>query len=118
MTRNAARPQAEKYLGSAEGVAILEKERSTRLLLLSAVLLDTANLTGRSGRCADEDRRAASVLRRDDVSDEEAGRLFEELRSRRLDQSGLTCAQLLRRDYKEWDMGGWKVGVRRPTASH
>ena len=36
---------------------------------------------------------------------------YETLKRRRFDQAGLSPRDLLRRDYKQWDMGGWIVGI-------
>ena len=36
---------------------------------------------------------------------------YHTLKQRRFDQAGLPPRDLLRRDYKQWDMGGWQVGV-------
>jgi hypothetical protein len=36
---------------------------------------------------------------------------YQTLKRERFDQMGLSPRDLLRRDYKQWDMGGWRVGV-------
>lgn len=75
---------------------MLLDEASLRELLLGAILIDTSNLQGTSGRVTARDKRAADVARRD-MSDTDATALYETLRAKRLDQSGLCTRDLLRR---------------------
>ena len=82
-------------------------------LLTGAVLLDTQNLDPNATRATPRDAAAIKILApaaglRDDV---EIEAFYQTLKRERFDQKGLSPRDLLRRDYKQWDMGGWQVGV-------
>lgn len=98
-----------------------------RLLLLSAVLVDTANLDASVGRATERDAQAATLLcapffgegadGSEDVGEKEeeaafCAALFGALTEAKYDQSALGVAELLRKDYKQWDaQGGVRVGI-------
>ena len=81
-------------------------------LLLSANVLDTRFLDTSTTRAAPVDFSAADSLRRvlewseADMRDE-----YEALSAARHDQSSFTCGQLLAKDYKQWKMGEFEVGI-------
>lgn len=82
-------------------------------LLAGAVLLDSVNLDRAQGRCTDRDERAAAwlLLRASAASGPRLREtLYGALRAARFDQSALSAAQLLRRDYKE-DAQRARLGV-------
>lgn len=81
-------------------------------LLLSAIVLDTRFLDASTTRATPVDFSAADSLRRvlewseADMRDE-----YEALSAARHDQSSFTCGQLLAKDYKQWKMGEFEVGI-------
>jgi len=83
-----------------------------RRLLLGAVLLDTQNL-GDGARHTNKDAQALASLAAEPAlrPGETAAALYEELKRRRFDQSNLSARDLLRRDYKQWRMGAYEVGI-------
>ena len=113
VTERLAREAPALLSPQAEGGALPE-------LLLAAVLLDTANLTGASGRCTERDRAAAQLLREALGLDAAgASELFAALhRERVAGGASLGVPEMLRKDYKEWVMGssGYLVGVSSVTA--
>jgi len=81
-------------------------------LLLSAIVLDTRFLDASTTRAAPVDFSAADSLRRVlDWSEADMRDEYEALSAARHDQSSFTCGQLLAKDYKQWKMGEFEVGI-------
>lgn len=97
----------EAAAGSSGGA-----EREVARLLLGAILLDTRCLDASTTRALPVDFASAEVLRGVLGWDEAAARAeYEALAAARHDQSSFTCAQLLAKDYKQWTMGAYEIGV-------
>jgi inorganic pyrophosphatase/exopolyphosphatase len=80
--------------------------------LLGAVVLDTRFLDASTTRASAIDFETADALRATLDWDEDAARReYETLSAARHDQSAFTCAQLLAKDYKQWTMGAYEIGV-------
>ncbi|ORY50897.1 DHH phosphoesterase [Rhizoclosmatium globosum] len=83
-------------------------------LLLAPILLDTVNLDPAMNRVTEKDVEAANLLLRiiraeDPAFDSKA--LFDLLQSAKFDVSSLTCAQFLRKDYKQTKCKKWELGI-------
>lgn len=86
--------------------------RNVARLLLGAIILDTRMLDASTTRASPVDFAAAEVLQKLLGWDEGAVREeYEALSRARHDQSSFTCAQLLAKDYKQWKMGRFEVGI-------
>jgi len=96
---------AEKILEKARGAL----DRQAGVLLLGTILLDTVNLDPDAGRTADADREIAEQLIRITGEDREA--LFEALQSEKCSFAQLSSCDLLRKDYKEWQLGPFRWGI-------
>ncbi|UCF99223.1 MAG: DHH family phosphoesterase [Spirochaetaceae bacterium] len=86
---------------------ILDPELAT--LLLAVVLLDTINLDTKAGRATERDREIARWLTRIGSADKSA--LYEGLVRERSNIEGLDSDQLLRKDYKEREVGSVRIGM-------
>lgn len=115
-----------------------------RVLLLGAILIDTANLTGESGRCDNLDISSANELlkrhvhaenRRSEFRDRvfqtrkkgdgvgEKERVYSfmpidlahpiaySVQQEKFNQTSLGTLDLLRKDYKQWNFNGARVGI-------
>ncbi|MEN8258061.1 MAG: DHHA2 domain-containing protein [Thermodesulfobacteriota bacterium] len=78
-------------------------------LLLSAILLDTANLDGKSGRCTKRDQEAALQLLA--ICGEEQDSFYQHLNLAQYDLKGLSSQELLGRDYKQWSCPVGRYGM-------
>jgi len=79
------------------------------ILLGGTILLDTVNLAEEAGRVTDADREmAAVVLPLCPLSQQE---FFDRVQEAKFNVDGLSTNDLLRKDYKEWQLGGSKVGI-------
>ena len=78
-------------------------------LLLGTILLDTVNLDPEAGRVTDDDSKAAKEII--DISGLDSGKLFEKLQFEKFNVSSLDSYDLLRKDYKEWQMDSVKLGI-------
>jgi len=96
---------AERYLSEAPGLI----DGSTGVLLLGTILLDTVNLDPEAGRVTDADEKAAALLLEKTGIDRDD--LFEKLQYEKFNVSSLGSYDLLRKDYKEWVLGGKKCGI-------
>lgn len=99
--------------GSFRRSGALNGEGPLARLLAGAVALDTQNLDFAASRATERD--AAALARLAPLAglsaDADVLAFYETLKRRRFDQAGLSPRDLLRRDYKQWNMGGWIVGV-------
>jgi exopolyphosphatase len=78
-------------------------------LLLGAILLDTVNFDPAAGRATAEDMDVALRLRR--TVDADTDGLYQRLIEARADVKGLSSEQLLRKDYKEAEVGPVRMGL-------
>ena len=86
----------------------VEIDRSTAFLILGALLSDTDNLTGST--VTEADRQAAVELAGiAGVSDVDA--LYKALHTEKLSYKGMSDADILFSDYKEYEIAGVKVGI-------
>jgi exopolyphosphatase len=79
------------------------------ILLLGTILLDTVNLDPEAGRVTDDDAKAASSLVK--ITGLDNKELFDKLQFEKFNVSSLGSYDLLRKDYKEWQMGSVKLGI-------
>lgn len=84
-------------------------EKTVALLLLGTILLDTVNLDPEAGRVTPEDQQVAEKLLAATGAVQQD--LFGALQREKFNVSALDSADLLRKDYKEWQMGDLRVGV-------
>lgn len=78
-------------------------------LLLGTILLDTVNLDPEAGRVTDDDAKAAKEII--EVTGQDSKKLFDKLQFEKFNVSSLGSYDLLRKDYKEWQMGSVKLGI-------
>jgi exopolyphosphatase len=78
-------------------------------LLLGTILLDTVNLDPEAGRVTPDDTKAAEAIISITSLDKE--KLFEKLQFEKFNVSSLGSYDLLRKDYKEWQLGSVKCGI-------
>jgi len=79
------------------------------ILLLGTILLDTVNLDPEAGRVTDDDLKIANQIIEISKLDKDA--LFNKLQFEKFNVSSLGSYDLLRKDYKEWNMGAVKCGI-------
>ncbi|MCK5675184.1 MAG: DHH family phosphoesterase, partial [Spirochaetales bacterium] len=84
-------------------------DNSLGTLLLGTILLDTVNLDPEAGRVTDEDSRAAEKII--SITGLDRSKLFEKLQFEKFNVSSLGSYDLLRKDYKEWQLGSVKLGI-------
>jgi len=84
-------------------------DNSVGLLLLGTILLDTVNLDEDAGRVTPDDVKAAQKLIEITGLDQQV--LFDKLQFEKFNVSSLGSYDLLRKDYKEWQMGEVKCGI-------
>ena len=78
-------------------------------LLLGTILLDTVNLDPEAGRVTDDDSKAAKAII--DIAGLDSKKLFDKLQFEKFNVFSLGSYDLLRKDYKEWQMGSVKLGI-------
>ncbi len=78
------------------------------LLLAGTILLDTVNFAPDAKRATDKDISKAEYLIDKYSFDRE--KLFTKLQFEKFNTSSLSTTDLLRKDYKEWELGGKKCG--------
>lgn len=97
-------------LASREDVPAAEQSNLVRLGL-SAILIDTINLTAEH-KIRDKDRSAAAFLESKlQASEYSRPSLFQHISSVKEDISSLGFRDILRKDYKEWTEGDLKIGI-------
>ena len=84
-------------------------DEGTGKLLIGTILLDTANLDPEAKRVTPKDEEIAGVLLKRTGADQKA--LFDKLQFEKFNVSSLGTYDLLRKDYKEWQMGSVKCGI-------
>ena len=82
---------------------------SVGTLLLGTILLDTVNLDPEAGRVTDDDTKIANELIGTTKLDKDA--LFNKLQFEKFNVSSLGSYDLLRKDYKEWQIGTVNCGI-------
>ncbi|KAK7418958.1 Exopolyphosphatase [Neonectria punicea] len=93
-----------------DGDAVAEDEKLAKIGLAS-ILSDTINLTAKE-KVRDKDPKAVAFLRakiRDPSFDRT--RYFDDISAVKEDISGLNFRDIFRKDYKEWDEAGLKLGI-------
>ncbi len=78
-------------------------------LLLGTILLDTVNLDPEAGRVTPEDDAVAAELQK--LGDKSRQELFDKVQQEKFNVSSLDSPDLLRKDYKEWELGNYRVGI-------
>jgi len=78
-------------------------------LLLGTILLDTVNLDPQAQRVTPKDERVARRLF--EITGADQSELFDKLQAEKFNTSALDTPDLLRKDYKEWQMGAVKLGI-------
>lgn len=78
-------------------------------LILGTILLDTVNLDPEAGRVTDADKAVAEKIMA--ISGLDRTQLFDKLQFEKFNVSSLGSYDLLRKDYKEWQMGPVKCGI-------
>lgn len=79
------------------------------ILLLGTILLDTVNLDPAAGRVTDDDIAVAGKLIQSCGLNQQT--LFDKLQYEKFNVAALSSWDLLRKDYKEWQMGEVKCGI-------
>jgi exopolyphosphatase len=113
----AARPRLVEPVGSASTLVaaqLLEAEAAVvepglARLLLGTILLDTVNLDPEAKRATDKDVQVAARLAELCGADRQA--LFERLQFEKFNVDALDTPDLLRKDYKEYQMGAVRCGI-------
>lgn len=113
----AASPRIIEPVGSvatlvAERMMAEKKELVTggvALLLLGTILLDTVNLDPEAQRATEKDITTVETLL--GITGVDRQQLFDDLQREKFNVSALDTPDLLRKDYKEWQMGAVKVGI-------
>ncbi|KAJ8908364.1 hypothetical protein NDN08_005074 [Rhodosorus marinus] len=99
----------EALSSQAERSILLGNECLCRLLL-ATILVDTVNHDAKQLRSTETDRRACEIIRSgSSVVDSDA--LFLSLQKAKFDQSRLSSSDLLRKDYKQWNLNGINLGI-------
>ena len=78
-------------------------------LLLGTILLDTVNLDPEARRATDKDTQLAGRLT--EICDADRQALFERLQFEKFNVDALDTPDLLRKDYKEYEMGAVRCGI-------
>ncbi len=102
---SAATLVAERFLRDSKDK--IDSEVGT--LLLGTILLDTVNLDQSAGRVTEDDLTSAKALI--GIADLDQNALFEKLQFEKFNVSSLGSYDLLRKDYKEWQLGNIKCGI-------
>lgn len=89
--------------------AVEEISPSVGTLILGTILLDTVNLDPEAGRVTDADTAVAEKII--GIADLDRKQLFDKLQFEKFNVSSLGSYDLLRKDYKEWQMGSVKCGI-------
>ncbi len=111
-----AKPRIIEPVGSTATLVIrgfsssaIEIDPDTAILLAGTILLDTVNLSDEAGRTTAADREAVDQvlplcpLARQDY--------FDQVQKEKFNVTGLSTHDLLRKDYKEWQLGSVKCGI-------
>ncbi|MEN8140899.1 MAG: DHHA2 domain-containing protein [Thermodesulfobacteriota bacterium] len=86
---------------------ILAKKLAT--LLLGTILLDTVNLDPEAGRLTPADQEAADLLL--PIFASEQDKFFGRVQEEKFNCSDLSTPDLLRKDYKQWQLGAINCGI-------
>jgi exopolyphosphatase len=81
----------------------------TGTLLLGTILLDTVNLDPKAERVTPKDEEIAAYLLKKTARNQQE--LFDKLQFEKFNVASLATYDLLRKDYKEWQMGPVKCGI-------
>lgn len=87
----------------------IEMNRDVAILLGGTILLDTVNLADDAGRVTELDKKIATrVLPLCPLEQQE---FFDTVQKAKFNVAGLSTNDLLRKDYKEWQLGTVKCGI-------
>ena len=89
-----------------KGTALVDAKIAA--LLAGTILLDTVNLGKDAGRTTEKDEKAVEYLTSSFKIDR--NKLFDRLQFEKFNTAPLSSYDILRKDYKAWDMGGKKAG--------
>jgi len=78
-------------------------------LALAAILIDTHNLSDKT-KTTTHDTNAVEYLKTK-LQDVETNDMFTQISTAKQDIGTLALHDILRKDYKEWDVAGWKLGI-------
>ena len=96
---------AERFLTNVPGAL----DATVGTLLMGTILLDTVNLDPEAGRVTAADKAVVEKLA--SLTGREPQALFDKLQFEKFNVSSLGSYDLLRKDYKEWQMGPVKCGI-------
>jgi|AntAceMinimDraft_1070359.scaffolds.fasta_scaffold33364_2 inorganic pyrophosphatase/exopolyphosphatase len=107
LTGSCATLITEAIVATGDDLGVLAPGGPIAKMLAAAVLLDTQNLDANATRATPRDAAALKRLAPAAglATDAEAEAFYHTLKRERFDQAGLSPRDLLRRDYKQWDMG-------------
>ena len=111
-----AEPRIIQTIGSTASLVAMEFERNQvaippelATLLTGTILLDTVNLDDKAGRVTEADKEiAARLLPICPLLREE---FFSRVQEAKFNIQGLSTVDLLRKDYKEWQLGKMRCGI-------
>lgn len=100
-------PQSD-FVGQADASTSLCKAEAAKLALAS-ILIDTSNMTA-TDKVTEHDRRAVEfLLSLLEGFDQKS--FYEEIKHAKEDIGGLPVRSILRKDYKQWEERGMKLGI-------
>lgn len=94
-----------------DGADVAAEDETLAKLCLAPILIDTINMTSED-KIRKKDRSAISYLK-GKIQDQsfDPNKYFDEISAVKEDISGLTFRDIFRKDYKEWQEGGIKLGI-------
>jgi len=112
-----AKPRIIEPVGSTASLVSLEisknnpalLDKKLAALLLGTILLDTVNLDPAAGRVTPSDDEAARILR--PIFADDHGHYFARVQEEKFNVESLTTIDLLRKDYKQWQLGKTACGI-------
>lgn len=123
----ASRPRTVELVGSCSTLVARDAFRHASetgvavgsdvgLLLLSAILTDTVNVDASKGRCTTDDTEMVQRLLAVAGDCGSQAALYDAVSAAKFDVSALSLPQLLRKDYKQIEVRGVRIGVPALTA--
>ncbi|KAH8732054.1 exopolyphosphatase-like protein [Phaeosphaeriaceae sp. PMI808] len=117
LSSGAVRGQSESLSsGDDDDVVVKRWDAAAAHLGLASILIDTANLQDES-KTTEHDRAAVAYLEAKIMlcpqasADFDRASFYKEINAAKKDIEGLNLQDILRKDYKEWDQGGLKLGI-------
>ncbi|KAL8929580.1 MAG: hypothetical protein Q9208_001249 [Pyrenodesmia sp. 3 TL-2023] len=114
LSSGAAHAQGDSLINGASATRTWDAQAAK--MALASILIDTANLTAeykveRADRDAVEYLEAKISLSHKDAAQWDRTRFFEDIDAARRDIDGLSFEDILRKDYKQWNENGLKLGI-------